>query len=164
MRQGTIHTEILLEAQDREGKVVGEAKSGGPINPATGTLSLRPGESVKITLKMDLEFEGKFSLKALDPDNDGTIDLAEAQAGGTKKFAKLNPDNDGTLDEKELSGILDAAALKAADPDNDGTLDAKEYAAVIEQKFKAANPDNDGTIDKKELDSAAGKDLLKLIY
>ena len=108
--------------------------------------------------------DSSAALKALDPDNDGTIDLAEAQAGGTKKFAKLNPDNDGTLDEKELSGILDAAALKAADPDNDGTLDAKEYAAVIEQKFKAANPDNDGTIDKKELDSAAGKDLLKLIY
>ena len=43
------------------------------------------------------------ALKALDPDNDGTIDLAEAQAGATKKFAKLNPDNDGTLDAKESS-------------------------------------------------------------
>jgi hypothetical protein len=108
--------------------------------------------------------DSSAALKALDPDNDGTIDLAEAQAGGTKKFAKLNPDNDGTLDEKELSGILDGAAIKAADPDNDGTLDTKEYAAVIEQKFKTANPDNDGTIDKKELESAPGQDLLKLIY
>ncbi len=26
------------------------------------------------------------ALKALDPDNDGTIDLAEAQAGATKVF------------------------------------------------------------------------------
>jgi Ca2+-binding EF-hand superfamily protein len=104
------------------------------------------------------------ALKALDPDNDGTIDLAEAQKGGEKIFAKINPDNDGTVDEKELSGRLDAAGLKAADPDNDGTLDVKEYAAVIEKKFKAANPDNDGTIDKAELDSPAGQDLLKLIY
>jgi Ca2+-binding EF-hand superfamily protein len=104
------------------------------------------------------------ALKALDPDNDGTIDLAEAQAGGEKIFAKINPDNDGTVDEKELSGRLDAAGLKAADPDNDGTLDVKEYAAVVEKKFKAANPDNDGTIDKKELESPAGQDLLKLIY
>ena len=31
------------------------------------------------------------ALKALDPDNDGTIDLAEAQAGAKKKFAALNP-------------------------------------------------------------------------
>ena len=28
-------------------------------------------------------------LKALDPDNDGTIDLAEAQAGGAKLFKTL---------------------------------------------------------------------------
>ena len=104
------------------------------------------------------------ALKALDPDNDGTIDLAEAQAGGAKVFAKINPDNDGTVDEKELSGRLDAAGLKAADPDNDGTLDTKEYTAVVERKFKAANPDNDGTIDKKELESSAGQDLLKLNY
>lgn len=104
------------------------------------------------------------ALKALDPDNDGTIDLAEAQAGGSKTFAKLNPDNDGTLDAKELSGRLDETGIKAADPDNDGTLDVKEYEALVAEKFKAANPDNDGTVDKKELDSPAGQELLKLIY
>ena len=104
------------------------------------------------------------ALKALDPDNDGTIDLAEAQAGAKKKFAALNPDNDGTLDAKELTGILDEAAIKAADPDNDGTLDEKEYAAVVAAKFKAANPDDDGTVDLKELSSPAGQELQKLIY
>ena len=104
------------------------------------------------------------ALKALDPDNDGTIDLAEAQAGAKKKFAALNPDNDGTLDAKELTGILDEAALKAADPDTDGTLDEKEYAAVVDAKFKAANPDDDGTVDEKELSSPAGQELQKLIY
>ena len=109
---------------------------------------------------------GKTSaeLKALDTDNDGTIDLAEAQAGASKIFAKLNTDNDGTLDAKELSGRLDEAGFKAADPDNDGTLDAKEYAAAVAAKFKAADPDNDGTIDKKELHSPAGQELVKLIY
>ena len=104
------------------------------------------------------------ALKALDPDNDGTIDLAEARAGGTKTFAKLNPDNDGTLDAKELTGRLDEAGIKVADPDNDGTLDTKEYEAVVTEKFNAANPDNDGTVDKKELDTPAGQELLKLIY
>jgi hypothetical protein len=35
-------------------------------------------------------------LKALDPDNGGTIDLSEAQAGATKVFGELDPDKDGT--------------------------------------------------------------------
>lgn len=59
--------EILIEAQDRHTNVVGEAVSGGAINPATRTLSLRNGESAQITLKMEMEFEGKFSVKAFDP-------------------------------------------------------------------------------------------------
>jgi Ca2+-binding EF-hand superfamily protein len=103
------------------------------------------------------------ALKALDTDNDGTVSIAEAQAGATKTFAKLNADNDATLDAKELSGRLDEAGIKAADPDNDGTLDAKEYAAIVAEKFKAADPDNDGTLDKKELKSPTGQELLKLI-
>lgn len=59
--------EILLEAQDRKGNVVGEARATGPVNPATGTLNLQPGEAVKVNLKMQMEFEGKFKVKALDP-------------------------------------------------------------------------------------------------
>lgn len=103
------------------------------------------------------------SLTALDPDNDGTVDLKEAQAGGAKVFVKLDPDKDGTLDAKELSGRVDEAGLKAADPDADGTLDQKEYNTVIETRFKAADPDNDGTVDDKELSSDAGKALLFLL-
>jgi Ca2+-binding EF-hand superfamily protein len=111
-----------------------------------------------------MSFASPEALKALDPDKDGTIDLAEAQAGATKVFGTLDPDKDGTLDAKELDGRLDEAALKAADPDNDGTLDPTEYASVVEAKFKAADPDNDGTIDANELPSADGLALLKLIY
>ncbi len=59
--------EILLEAHDKKGNVVGEAKPGGPVNPATGTISLKPGEKQQVTLKMQLEFEGKFKVKALNP-------------------------------------------------------------------------------------------------
>ena len=59
--------EILLEAHDKEGSVVGEARATGPVNPATGALTLQPGQSVKVNLKMQMEFEGKFKVKALDP-------------------------------------------------------------------------------------------------
>lgn len=103
-------------------------------------------------------------MKVLDPDADGTVDLAEAKAAGAVEFKKLDPDNDGTLDAKELAGRVDEAELKAADPDNDGTLDLNEYNALIEKRFNAANPDNDGTLDEAELKSPAGQSLLLLIH
>jgi hypothetical protein len=59
--------EILLEAYDKKGNVVGGSKPGGLVNAATGTITLRPGDKVQVTLKMDMEFEGTFKLKALDP-------------------------------------------------------------------------------------------------
>ena len=59
--------DILLEAHDQEGNVVGEAKPGGLVKPATLTLSLNPGSIEQVIVKMDEEFEGKFTLKALDP-------------------------------------------------------------------------------------------------
>jgi hypothetical protein len=61
--------DILLEAHDQKGNVVGEAKLGEPVNPATGIISVKPGETVQVTLKMEMEFEGKFSIKVLDPIN-----------------------------------------------------------------------------------------------
>lgn len=59
--------EILLEAHDKNGEVVGEAKHGDAVNAATGTITLKPGEQTKIPVKMLPGWEGKFSLKALDP-------------------------------------------------------------------------------------------------
>lgn len=59
--------EVRIEAHDKQGNVVGEAKPGGPVNPATGTISIKPGDVIPVTLKMEVEFEGKFTVKALDP-------------------------------------------------------------------------------------------------
>src|SRR5262249_15501696 len=59
--------EILLEAHDRKGAVVGEAKPGGPVNAATGTITLKPGHGAQVTVRMEPDFEGKFTLKALNP-------------------------------------------------------------------------------------------------
>lgn len=58
---------ILLEAHDRKNHPVGEAKPGGPVDPATGVITLKPGDRVQVTLKLQLEFEGRFTVKALDP-------------------------------------------------------------------------------------------------
>lgn len=59
--------EVLIEAQDTKGNVIGEPRPGGDLNPATRTLSLMPGQSKQIALRMDADFEGKFSVKALNP-------------------------------------------------------------------------------------------------
>ena len=42
-------------------------KREAAVNPATGTMTLKPGERVQVPLKMQLEFEGKFTVKALNP-------------------------------------------------------------------------------------------------
>ncbi|WP_213286695.1 PglZ domain-containing protein [Bradyrhizobium sp. sGM-13] len=62
-----VSVEVLIEAQDAKGNVVGEPRPGGDVNPATRTLTLMPGQSKQIALRMDPEFEGKFSVKALNP-------------------------------------------------------------------------------------------------
>jgi hypothetical protein len=103
------------------------------------------------------------ALKALDPDNDGTIDMQEAEAGAKKVWESINDDDD-TLEADELQGRLDEKGLDMADPDDDGTLDWAEYKVLVEKKFKAANPDDDGTVDLKELQSPAGQELMPLIY
>lgn len=59
--------EVLLEAHDSKGEVVGEAKAAGAVNPATGTLTLKPGDKLQVTMKMQMDFEGKFKIKALNP-------------------------------------------------------------------------------------------------
>lgn len=59
--------DILLEAQDGKGNVVGEPRPGGDVNPATRTVTLMPGERKQIALRMDDDFRGKFSVKALNP-------------------------------------------------------------------------------------------------
>ena len=62
-----ISLEILLEAQDAKGNVVGEPRSGGDVNPATRTVTLMPRQRKQIALRMDDEFRGKFSIKILNP-------------------------------------------------------------------------------------------------
>jgi len=57
--------EILLEAHDSKGNVVGEPR--GDVNPATRTLTLMPGQRKQIALRMDDEFRGKFKVLALNP-------------------------------------------------------------------------------------------------
>lgn len=59
--------EVLLAAYDKKNNVVGEAKPGGAVDYATGAITLKPGERIRVTVKMTEEYEGTFTLKALSP-------------------------------------------------------------------------------------------------
>jgi hypothetical protein len=63
----SVSCEVLLEAQDAKGNVVGEPRLSTDLNPTTRTIALTHGESKQIVLKMDTDFEGKFTVKAMNP-------------------------------------------------------------------------------------------------
>lgn len=75
--------EVLLEAHNKKGEVVGEAKTGGLVNTATGTIMMTPDNEQKITLKMDMEFEGKFILKAFNPSTMAVYEQIELETDYT---------------------------------------------------------------------------------
>ena len=103
------------------------------------------------------------ALQTVDTDNDGTIDLKEAQAAAGALFDKLDADHDGTLDRRELKRRISAKDFAAGDPDKDKSLSKDEYLALVAQRFKAADADNDGTVSAAELKTRAGRALLRLL-
>jgi Ca2+-binding EF-hand superfamily protein len=103
------------------------------------------------------------AIAALDPDNDGTIDLSEANKAASALFDKLEKDKDGTLTVKELQGRLSKKDFAAGDPDKDKTLTKEEYLAIVAARFKAADPDGEGTVDCPEAKSKAGRALMRLL-
>ena len=103
-------------------------------------------------------------MKAWDPDNDGTMDLAEANNAAGAMFDSLEGDNDGTLDRKEMAPTkVDKKTFNKADPDTDGTLTKVEYLTIVDARFRAADPDDDGTVSVAELKTKAGKALALLL-
>ncbi len=56
-----------IEAHDAIGNVIGEPRPGGEVNPATRTITLTPGQRKQIAMRMDPDFEGKFTITALNP-------------------------------------------------------------------------------------------------
>jgi len=89
-------------------------------------------------------------MKAWDPDNDGTIDLAEANNAAGAMFDSLEGDNDGTLDRKEMSSTkVDKKTFNKADPDNDGTLTKDEYLTIVKSRFEAVDWVGSGTVSDR---------------
>lgn len=63
--------EVLFEAHDLNGNVIGEAKLGGVVNSATRVISMNEGDRVQVALKMQMDYEGEFVVRALNPNTLG---------------------------------------------------------------------------------------------
>ncbi len=61
------HYDLMIQAVAPNGTVVGEPKTGGLVNAATGILSVSIGNPCKVTMRMSMEYEGKFTIRLLDP-------------------------------------------------------------------------------------------------
>ena len=72
-------------------------------------------------------FAQQSAIKALDLDNDGTLDLNEVTKAAETVFDHLQKDQDETLDRKEVGSRLSAKEFAEADPDKDSTLSKEEY-------------------------------------
>jgi hypothetical protein len=59
--------EIVIEAFDSNGKVVGSVSTGTTVNQATNGVRLRAGQAVPFCLRMDDDFKGSFTVRASDP-------------------------------------------------------------------------------------------------
>jgi hypothetical protein len=59
--------EIALEAVDSKGNAIGWVNSGQTVNPATQGVRIHPGQIVGVGLRMEDEFSGNFTVRALDP-------------------------------------------------------------------------------------------------
>ena len=76
------------------------------IESEDANMSIRKNilTTLAITLIATAPAWSQSLLKTLDPDHDGTVDLAEAKSAASKLFDKLDRDHDGTLDGRELRG------------------------------------------------------------
>lgn len=122
-------------------------------------FSLLAGSLAVVAPLPSFAADGSATVKAVDTDHDGTIDMNEAKTAAMAKFTMADKDKDGTVDSKEAG--MD---VTKADTDKDGTLDKAETETALGSTFKAADTDNDGTVDAKELATPAGQKLSSMMH
>jgi hypothetical protein len=65
--------EIAIEAVDSKGNTIGWVSSGQTVNPATQGIRIRPGQIVGVGLRMEEQFSGNFTVRAMDPATEAMI-------------------------------------------------------------------------------------------
>ena len=60
-------------------EVVGEVGTCEHVNPATNLVTIKPGQAIKVPLKMGEDFQGSFEVRAVSPEtkvNFATLSLS----------------------------------------------------------------------------------------
>ncbi|MHB9007783.1 MAG: PglZ domain-containing protein, partial [Limisphaerales bacterium] len=73
--------EVVVEATDSKGILVGWVGSGQSVNPATGGVRIKPGAALAVGLRMEDSFSGGFVVRVLDPSTNvllGSLNLKTA--------------------------------------------------------------------------------------
>ena len=58
--------EVVLEAVNSKGVIVGSVSAGQSVNPATGGVRIKPGNALSVGFRMDEDFSGSFTVRVLD--------------------------------------------------------------------------------------------------
>ncbi len=106
---------------------------------------------------------GSTPVGQFDTNNDGSVDLAEANKAASDLFDKLDTGKKGVLDLKQFKGRLSRKEFAAADADKDGTLSKEEYLTLVAQRFKAADAKHDGKLVNWEFQTHKGRALVRLL-
>ena len=88
-----------------------------------------------------------------DPDNDGTLNLAEFFTGSNPAVVSADSDGDGLSDEWELRYFGNLSATATGDPDGDGASNLAEFSAGSSPMNRASNladTEGDGLPDSWE--------------
>ena len=70
---GPANVQVVLQAIDQTGNLVGEAASSALVDPASREISMARGMAVKIPLRLKEGFEGEFKVVATDPATGATF-------------------------------------------------------------------------------------------
>lgn len=65
--------EIAIDAVDAKGRTVGEVGTGQTVNAATQGVRIKPGQVVSVGLRMEDDFDGSFTVRAIDPNTQALL-------------------------------------------------------------------------------------------
>lgn len=99
-------------------RVVGEPAASDPVHPATGLVRVRPGQAIKVPIRLEDEFNGAFEVRVYDPET--RVAYGEALRLKTNIFYKNN--------DRLLEGGIWAEVVVAH---ND--VEEDDYAFYIEE-------------------------------
>lgn len=100
---------------------------------------------------------GHAGLTQFDSNGDGSVQIAEIEAGAAARAAQIDANADGRIEVAEVKAWHDARRAERArqrllrhDADKDGSVSADEFAAAQVERVRTFDADADGVIAADE--------------